>query len=208
VEGTAVQEDLKKLLKGQTKLWRGSDISHQDLQGIGTGFAALDRALPAGGWPADALVEIITRRWGIGELSLLLPAMAELSRQRRWVVWIAPPYQPYAPALIEGGVDLNHCLVVNPEDDAHDTLWSAEKLLRTEPCGMVLAWPKALPGHAVRRLQLAAEAGHSLGILFRTADIPSAAALRIRLQGERRLLRVDILKARGGTHPATVHLRP
>lgn len=203
-----MQEDLEKLLKGHTKLWRGSDISHQGLQGISTGFAALDRALPAGGWPADALVEIVTQRWGIGELSLLLPAMAELCRQRRRVIWISPPYQPYAPALVEGGVDLNYCLVLNPEDDTHDALWSVEKLLRTASCGMVLAWPKVLPGHAVRRLQLAAESGHSLGILFRTVDTPSAAALRMRVQSERRLLRVDLLKVRGGTHPTTVHLRP
>jgi hypothetical protein len=200
-----MQKDLEKLLKSQSKLWRGSDISHQGVQGVSTGFAALDRALPAGGWPVDALVEIISRRCGIGELSLLLPAMAELNRRRRWVIWLAPPYLPYAPALLERGVDLNHHLVLSPGDEI---LWSMEKLLRTQPCGMVLAWPKALPGHAVRRLQLAAEAGRSLGILFRTADIPSAAALRIRLQSEQRLLRVDILKARGGICRATVYLRP
>lgn len=199
-----MQKDLEKLLKGQT-LWRGSDISPQGLQGIGTGFAALDRALPAGGWPADALVEIVGRRCGIGELSLLLPAMAELNRRRRWVVWLAPPHLPYAPALLEKGADPNHHLVLSPADDV---LWSMEKFLRTPSCGMALAWPKALPGHAVRRLQLAAEGGHSLSILFRTIDIPSAAALRLRVRSERRLLRVDILKARGGIRPVTVYLRP
>lgn len=200
-----MHKDLEKLLNGQTKLWRGSDTSTRGSQGIGTGFATLDRALPTGGWPADALVEIVSRHCGIGELGLLLPAMAELNRQRRWVAWLAPPYLPYAPALLERGADLRHHLILSPEADV---LWSMEKLLRTQPCGMVLAWPRALPGHAVRRLQLAAEAGHSLGILFRTIDIPSAAALRIRVQSEHQLLRVDILKARGGMRSTTVYLRP
>jgi hypothetical protein len=199
---------LEKLLKSQRLLWRGKEGLYQTTSSISTGFAQLDAVLPSRGWPRDALLEIITRQWGIGELRLLLPAMMEISRQGLWIVWIAPPYLPYAPALLEGGVDLSHTLVINPKNDAHADLWGMEKILRTQACGMVLAWPKRLAGHAVRRLQLAAEAGSSLGVLFRHTESPSAAALRIRLQSHAGMLRVDIIKARGSNRPATVSLRP
>lgn len=199
---------LEKLLKDQPALWRGTDITPQGVSGISTGFATLDAALPGRGWPVDALLEIVTKQWGIGELRLLLPSMAQLSRRGLWIVWIAPPYLPYAPALLNGGVDLNRTLMLTPKGDTDEILWSMEKVLCTQACGMVLAWPQRLAGYTVRRLQLAAGTGRSLGILFQTANRPSAAALRIRLQGDAETLRVDILKAQGGKRPATVILRP
>ncbi len=199
---------LEKLLKDQPALWRGADITQPSANGISTGFAALDAALPRRGWPADALLEIVTRQWGIGELRLLLPSMAQLSRRGLWIIWIAPPYLPYAPALLNGGIALNRNLMLTPKGGTDEILWSMEKLLCTQACGMVLAWPQRLAGYTVRRLQLAAGAGRSLGVLFQTADKPSAAALRIRLQGNAEALRVDILKTQGGKRPATVVLRP
>jgi hypothetical protein len=203
-----MEAKLEKLLKGQRLLWRGKEGPRQTTSGISTGFTELDAVLPSRGWPRNALLEVMTRQWGIGELRLLLPAMIEISRQGLWIVWIAPPYLPYAPALLKGGVDLNHTLVINPKNDAHGGLWGMEKILRTQACGMALAWPERLAGHAVRRLQLAAEAGSSLGVLFRQTGSPSTAALRIRLQSHGEMLRVDIIKARGGNCPATVSLRP
>ena len=202
-----MKPQLQRLLQDQRFLWRARETASQTATGISTGFTELDTVLPTGGWPADALLEIITTRWGIGELRLLLPAMAALSRAGLWIIWIAPPYIPYAPALCEGGVKLTRNLVLTPEDIAHDTPWSMEKILRTEACGMVLAWPKKLAERSVRRLQLAAEAGRSLGVLFGTTDTRSAAALRLRLETDKRGLRVHILKARGATRPTTVPLR-
>ena len=202
-----MKAELEKLLRDCPALWQGRKTSYRPATEIKTGFVVLDTALPLGGWPAGAVLEIVTKQWGIGELGLLLPAMAALSRRRFWIIWISPPYLPYAPALLHGGVELNHNLVLTPRDTDHDVLWSMEKVLRTKACGMALAWPEArLTGHTVRRLQLAAESGHSLGVLFRRIDTPSPAALRLRLEAEGETLRVDILKARGGTHASSVYL--
>ena len=41
-----------------------------------SGYAALDAALPGGGWPEAALVEVLLAADGLGELSLLLPTLA------------------------------------------------------------------------------------------------------------------------------------
>ncbi len=199
---------LEKLLKDQPALWRGADITPQRINGISTGFTELDAVLPRRGWPADALLEIVTSQWGIGELRLLLPSMAQLSRRGLWIIWIAPPYLPYAPALLNGGIDLNRNLILTPKGGTDEILWSMEKVLCAQACGMVLAWPQRLAGYTVRRLQLAAGTGRSLGILFQAENRPSAAALRIRLQGNTEALPVDILKAQGGKRPATVVLRP
>ena len=203
-----MNKELRKLLQANPALWRGRESNCPAPAGVKTGFPELDAALPGRGWPANALVEIVTRQWGIGELRLLLPAMAELGRQRLRIIWIAPPYVPYAPALVKHGIDLKHTLVLTPEDTRHDVLWSMEKVLRTEACGMALAWPERLADRTVRRLQLAAEAGSSLGILFRTVDMPSSAAVRLRLKTHHEGLHVDILKARGGNRRAAVQLRP
>ena len=39
--------------------------------------------------------------------------------------------------------------------------------MQTENCGLVLAWQNWLPGKVLRRLQLAAEAGETLAVLFK-----------------------------------------
>jgi len=165
---------------------------------IPTGFPSLDAALPGGGWSAGALVDIVTARRGIGELSILLPAMALLCDKGQQAVWIDPPCTPYAPALRQAGVNARHVLVVEPCRSDSDVPWCMEKILRSASCGMALAWPRQLDFRATRRLQLAAEAGGSLGILFRTTDPgTSPAALRIRLSRGGNTLEVRIIKARG-----------
>ncbi|MEO8809673.1 MAG: DNA lesion error-prone repair protein ImuA, partial [Rhodanobacter sp.] len=45
-----------------------------------TGWAALDAVLPSGGWPAASLSEILLPLDGVGELQLVLPTLARLSR--------------------------------------------------------------------------------------------------------------------------------
>jgi len=62
---------------------------------LATGYAGLDHALPGGGWPRRGLVEILTDRCGVGELSLLVPALAARLGLGRWgqgeVSWLNPP---------------------------------------------------------------------------------------------------------------------
>src|SRR5512139_3530390 len=76
-----------------------------DTTSLSTGHEALDRLLADRGWPRDGLVELLGNQPGIGELRLLIPALAALSRhESRWILWINPPHIPYAPALESLGV--------------------------------------------------------------------------------------------------------
>lgn len=178
-------------------LWQGDTVWAKD-SGISTGFSALDQALPTRGWPSNALTEMIVPYWGIGELRLLLPAMRRLNQQHRQIVWIAPPYLPYAPALVKAGLSLYYVLVVDAQSGSIS--WAMERLLYAESCGMVLAWPVSLSALETRRLQLAAESGGSMGVVLHTADSKwraACAALRLQIQTSSSGVAVNVMKARG-----------
>jgi hypothetical protein len=198
---------LDKLLQDNPVLWRSSD-GDGSVTSIKTGFDALDAALPGGGWPGGALTEILSEQPGIGELRLVMPALARLGLNGRWQAWIAPPYDPYPPALLTAGVDLGSTTFVRP-GHATAALWATEKMLGSGTCDAVLAWPKNSDFRTLRRLQLAAKQGHCWGILFRAARLasqPSPAALRLHLCTRDDGLEVQILKARGTCHYQVVHL--
>jgi hypothetical protein len=192
---------LQELL-AHPSVWRGR--SRAAVETLSTGFAELDAGLPGGGWPRHGLVEILTPQPGIGELYLLMPVLASLSRAApgRWCTWVSPPHEPYAPALESHGVALDRMLIVR----THLPLWAHEQALRSGACGMALAWlPRASP-RAIRRLQLAAEQGRALGVLFRSlqfAHLASPAMLRLALdpvkESGRHGARVTLIKSRGGS---------
>jgi hypothetical protein len=206
---------LDKLLENP-RLWRGHSQTHAKA-GLASGYEKLDRHLPGGGWPQEALTEILVEQYGIGELRLLMPALASLSVADRtadrmtasepgWIAWIAPPLQPYPPALQKSGINLSRMLVVRPKNSS-EILWSAEQALSSGTCAAVLLWPDTLDDQASRRLQLAAEKGQSWAIAFRPLSArtqPSAAALRVALHSGEQGTRLSILKSRGG-HPAVLH---
>jgi cell division inhibitor SulA/protein ImuA len=148
-----------------------------------TGLGGLDPLLPEG-WPVGGIVEILVPHPGVGELSLLMPSLARLSRERRWLAWVAPPHIPYAPALAAHGVDLSRVMLIHPSA-TKDALWAVEQALRSGTCGAVLAWIEQADFHSLRRLQLAAAEGQSLCLLFRphrAATEASPATLRLRLE--------------------------
>ena len=62
-------------------IWRGDHLAQMADETLPTGYAELDEQLPGGGWARGALTEILLEREGIGELRLLLPALARISAQ-------------------------------------------------------------------------------------------------------------------------------
>ncbi len=203
---------LNKLLENP-RVWRGRNQG-QSGAGLSTGYKKLDSHLPGGGWPQQSLTEILVEQYGIGELQLLMPALASLSTddplapyaEPGWIAWVAPPFQPYPPALQQWGVDLSRLLIVRPKDDS-EVLWSAEQALSSGTCAAVLLWPEKLDDQSSRRLQLAAEKGQSWAVAFRPLAArrePSAAALRIEVQAGQQGTYLDVFKSRGG-RPVTLH---
>jgi cell division inhibitor SulA/protein ImuA len=188
-------------LLARPDIWRGDARGAIAQPVVSSGFASLDAALPSGGWPLGALTEVMPAHEGIGELRLLGPALAAVARSGRMVAWIAPPHLPYAPALAAAGIDLARILVVKTRTP-QETLWAVEQALRANACGAVLAWPPVRVKYPeLRRLQIAAEGGRSVAVLFRppqAASESSPAALRLALETAPNALRVRVLKRRGG----------
>ena len=176
------------------RLFRGGRALLDRRDGLPTGIAALDAALPWGGFPRGALTELLHGRDGLGELDLLLPALHRLTADDARVALIAPPYLPYAPALLQAGLPLSRLAWIAAPPER--TLWAAEQCLRAGCLGGVLLWSPTGDDRALRRLQLAAEQGGAQAWLFRPlkhALNASPAALRLRVaRGQ-----VDVLKCRG-----------
>lgn len=189
-------------------VWRGESPARPRPDALSSGYAALDRELPGGGWPLGALTEIVGARRGIGELQLLLPALAALTAAGKRVVWLAPPHLPYPPALAAAGIDLAQLVLVRAPG-RRDALWAAEQALRAGSCHALLAWLRHAGFQDLRRLAVAAEASRAFVALFRppqSAGEPSPACLRLALEpGEAGELAVRLFKRRGA--PLAVPVR-
>lgn len=185
-------------------VWRRATPSMAHQRALPTGLRELDALLPGGGWPQGALSEVLFGHDGLGEFSLLTPALAGLTAGRRRVVLVDPPYVPYAPALAAAGIDLRYLNRIDAEGE--DAAWSMEQCLRSGCCGAVVGWLPQIDYRGLRRLQLAAESGDAVAVLFRDARHAaqtSPAALRLHVYAEAGESRVDVLKSRGGfpAHP-------
>ncbi len=170
---------LETLLAART-VWHAGRSAVIGADGEATGHPALDELLPQGGWPRRALTELLLPADGVGELSLLMPTLARMTRAGGTVALVAPPYIPYAPAWQAAGVDLAHLEIV--EADPRNALWAFEQCLRSGACAAVLGWPQNADAQSLRRLQVAADSGDCLGFALRDrkhAANPSPAALRL-----------------------------
>ena len=177
---------------------------------VPTGFAELDAALPGGGWPVGAITELMPETQGIGELSLLMPALAHLSRAGRYLAWIAPPCLPYPPALVQHGLR------------ARARCCSCRRTMRAPCCGppnrCCAARPSARCSPGPQRSSMTgACAGSSSrprpgavadGSIARRPprSSPRPPRLRLKLRSIEGGLHVDIHKARGRrAHALVVH---
>jgi cell division inhibitor SulA/protein ImuA len=187
-------------------IWRGGSCARVATPSVPTGYAELDAVLPGGGWPTAVLTEIYAERPGIGELQIIMPALAQLTQAGRWLALVAPPYIPYAPALAIHGINLARLMVIRASKE--DRLWACGQALCTAGCGAILVWIDDVPGHALRRLQLAVEGRDAMAMLFRPGHriAPSPAALKIHVGKKQDQTMVRVLKRRGAGIPAPVAL--
>lgn len=206
----------------QDALWSASQVSPGRQRACATGFAALDRELPGGGWPTHALTELLQPRPALGaplaEWRLLRPGLAGLAGAAgQSLVFVGPPLAPHLPGLQQAGVAASRVVWV-PVDTAHERLWTTEQLIKgpgaaRELAGLVSWLPQATAAQ-IRRLQTWALQCDAPVFIVRPVQVAaqaSAAPLRLRidLQGPGQL-RVEILKRKGPAHaaPLTLHAWP
>ena len=203
-------QELARLLR-HPAIWRAGGAARAPVWP--TGFPILDAGLPGGGWPRSVLIWLLASRLGMGELALLMPALAAATRRpgARWCAWVAPPLQPFAPALETCGIALERLVIVRASrvGSRPPSLWAFEQALGSGMCDIAFAWAGPLRPRQIRRLQLAAQRGGTLGVLFRpsrAAQDASPAILRVAVEPLAGGVRVRLLKSRGGAR-GTIDLR-
>src|SRR5262245_14062705 len=123
-------------------VWRGDQLARAE-HTVSSGFDDLDQALPGGGWPQTGLTELLYDGEGIGESRLLCPALRRLALGGEWILLIAPPRLPHAPAFAAAGIDPLRVIVVGAADDKH-RWWAAEQAMSTRCAGAVLVWTECV----------------------------------------------------------------
>jgi protein ImuA len=198
-------------------VWRGTDWHERGgSKAWPTGYEALDAELPGGGWPANALIEVLQPAQAHAEWALLLPGLAARMRQgnaravggdHRRLVLVAPPFLPFVPGLRAAGIGPERlCCVQKPaaakaSSWAVDMAWACEQALHCRDVLAVLAWLPDLPLPVLRRLQLAAASqGRPLWLWDRLKGDQRSSPAALRLQLETRencTLLVRLLKRKG-----------
>ena len=216
------------LLEQLTHVWRAGELGSATAQTIGTGYSALSRVLPGGGWPCGAMTEILQPQPGRYEWGLLAPALGELQAASAvgLIVLVGAPYCPFGPALGARQLDMYRLLNINPvkhdqaQKDNPAMLWATREALQCADVSVVLAWlPEARSAH-LRRLQVAAQIHNKLLFVFRPLQAQqdsSPSPLRLRLAGVPNAasaathnLQIDVFKRRGPLllAPVLIDTRP
>ena len=213
-------------------VWRAGEMAHAgDLghpgdahaQTICTGYSELSRVLPGGGWPCNAMTEVLQDQPGRHEWGLVAPALSALQAAHATglVVLVGAPYCPFGPALGARQLKMTQLLNINlAKNDNPALLWATREALTCADVVAVLAWlPDARSAH-LRRLQIAALSHNKLLFVFRPLQAQhdsSPAPLRLKLTGIGQAanvgannLQIDVFKRRGPNlvSPVMIDTRP
>ena len=129
------------------------------------GLAMIDSGLPNGGLPKAAVHEV-TGSAGGGFAALVAGRICGEGKSVLWCVEEGSTVGLYGPGLAAFGVATERLVVVRCPT-ADEMLWAMEEGLREEALGLVIGEPaKPVSLTASRRLQLAAEAGGTMGLIL------------------------------------------
>lgn len=189
---------LDSLPKG---VWRANDLPADACATVPTGHATLDTALPGGGWPVRAVIDLLQPQPGVAELRLLAPALARVVAAGQELVMVAPPMRLHPVGMQQLGIDAHRVTWITA-DTPLDRLWAVEQLVRAGSAGAVVAWLPRVRADQIRRLQVCAQNCDGPIFLFRPAEVarePSAAPLRVLLETSLDWeIHLQLIKCRGG----------
>jgi protein ImuA len=178
-------------------LWRASQLARFSGNSIDTGHSTLSNQLPDNGWPTGSLIELLVQQPGVGEFKLLAPALRQVSSKT--IVLLQPPQVPNALAFAGQGVPPQNFVWLKSTTTG-DALWAAETVLRSGTCGALMFWNTHVRQESLRRLNLAAQAGHTLFFVLRplaAAQDPSPSPLRLSLRPAEGGVNIGFVKRRG-----------
>lgn len=212
-EKTTPAASLVNRLREEIARWETArNASHGGV--ISTGCPAWDALLPGGGFRRGSLVEWLAEGDGTGRQTLALYVARQACREGGVVVVLDPERNLFPPAVFHWGIPPEALIVVQPSDPG-EHLWALEQSLRCRAVAGVLAGLEKLDPLVFRRLQIAAQQGGGLGLLFRPEGArqePTWAEVRFWVEprpggfwGGRRV-KIEVLRLRGGIAGGSIEL--
>ena len=186
--------------------------SSSEVLRFSSGLSVLDKLIPGGGFRQGSIIEWLTHATGAGGWSLALMLARCGCHQSGMLAVIDRHHEFHSLPLLRSGWERHRLLLVRPKTDK-DELWAWEHILKCRAASVVIGDLERASDRSLRRLQLAAESGLSLGLLLRPGSAqrePSWADARILVEplssshfarppdSGTRYLRLTLLYARGG----------
>jgi len=112
------------------------------------------------------VTEIIQHNGDVSLSPLLLPMLAQLSRQQRWLALVGVPPEIDRSALKTAGAALDRIWILRP-DSQHSTVELAQRALSADTCHTVVSWHSQLDDGEIGLLQQAASRSDAQGIVVR-----------------------------------------
>lgn len=191
-------------------MWRGNELgSSAQREVVATGFDALDKELPGGGWPCRSLTEILQPQSSLCEWRLLGASLRRIVANGGQIILVSPPKHPHLPGLMQHGLHQNQIVWLDAKTPA-ERLWTTEQLVKSNPAGAILAWLPQARQEQLRRLQVHAQSCDSPVFLFRPATAqfdasPAPLRLLVDLAADWQL-NVKVFKRRGPAHEQSLLL--
>ncbi|MCW7541232.1 hypothetical protein OOT46_25815 [Aquabacterium sp. A7-Y] len=165
-----------------------------------SGFPALDAVLPAGGWPAAGVVEVLAPQPGHPELALLSPVLCSAASHGQRTALLGQPegivFDPSQGCMATPGARA----ATQASAPAAETLPRALSWLRAGRGGVLAVWLPELKTAELRDLQRAARRAHTTVFAVR----PWSA----HWDDSEADLRVSLFAGKGGRWEVRVHLQP
>lgn len=112
------------------------------------------------------VTEIIQHNSEVSLSPLLLPMLAQLSQQERWLAIVNAPAELTRESLAQAGVDIQHLWFLKA-NHKHSALDLARRALEARTCHAVVSWHEALDEGAMRQLHRSAACSDTQGIVVR-----------------------------------------
>ncbi|WP_269147505.1 SOS-induced cell division inhibitor SulA [Edwardsiella anguillarum] len=115
--------------------------------------------------------------YGAQQPLLLPPLLRQLGEQSRWQLWITAQQKPSKRWLSACGVPVHKVMQLR-RAEAGDAIYAMEQALRSGNYSVVLGWLPPLTAAERLRLNCAAQAGHSIGLLMQPQEGKMATAVQ------------------------------
>jgi len=158
----------------------------------------LDAVLPTQGWPKAELSEInCTSSESV--LQLLLPTLAKLTAQKRWISLISPPADINLTLFSYYGIDTSRVLLIHPKNDVDDKA-TMNKALKNGTSGVVIFWTTELNKRYLAQWRKSVKQGRSMGVIVNMSQkkaYSESIALSFQVDTEAQLLSVSDIRLFG-----------